>query len=50
MQHKIGMAWYSYRTMPSLWSYRPARLHRLAGQYNNPMTESIKLPSQGLTI
>ncbi len=31
-------------------SYRPAtaRLHRLAGQYNNPMPESTISPGQGL--
>jgi hypothetical protein len=29
-------------------SYRPVRLHRLAGRYNNPMTESTISPSQGL--
>jgi hypothetical protein len=29
-------------------SYRPARLHRLAGRYDNPMPESALSPSQGL--
>ncbi len=29
-------------------SYRPARLHRLPGQYQNPMTESAISQSQGL--
>ncbi len=31
-------------------SYRPARLHRLAGRYDNPMSESTISPSQGLRI
>jgi hypothetical protein len=31
-------------------SYRPSRLHRLAGQCNNPLAESTKSPSQGLGI
>ncbi len=33
-----------------LLSYRPARLHRLAGRYENPMPESTISPSQGLRI
>ncbi len=28
-------------------SYRPSRLHGLAGQYDNPMPESTLSPSQG---
>jgi hypothetical protein len=31
-------------------SYRPARLHRLASRYNNPMPESTISPIQGLWI
>ncbi len=31
-------------------SYRPARLHRLAGRYENPMSESAISPSQDLRI
>ncbi len=31
-------------------SYRPSRLHWLAGRYDNPMPESITSPSQGLWI
>jgi hypothetical protein len=33
-------------------SYRPARLHRLAGRYDNPMPESSisPIPSQGLRL
>ncbi len=31
-------------------SYRPARLHRLAGRYDNPTPESTISPSQGLWI
>ncbi len=31
-------------------SYRPARLHRLAVRYDNPMPESTLSPSQGLWI
>ncbi len=31
-------------------SYRPARLHRLTGQNDNPMPESTISPSQGLWI
>jgi len=31
-------------------SYRPARLHMLAGRYDNPMPESTISPSQGLRI
>ncbi len=30
--------------------YRPARLHSLAGRYNNPMPKSSLSPSQGLRI
>jgi hypothetical protein len=30
-------------------SYRPARLHRLAGRYDNPMPESTISPSQPWT-
>ncbi len=37
---KEDMAWYASRPMPSLWSYWPARVQRLAGLYNNPMPES----------
>jgi len=29
-------------------SYRPAKLHRLEGRYDNPMPESTISPSQGL--
>jgi hypothetical protein len=29
-------------------SHRPARLHRLAGRYDNPMPESAIFPSRGL--
>jgi hypothetical protein len=31
-------------------SFRSARLHRLAGRYNNPMPKSTKSSSQGLRI
>jgi hypothetical protein len=31
-------------------SYRPARLHRLSGRYDNLMPESTIFPTQGLGI
>jgi hypothetical protein len=31
-------------------SHRPARLHRMAGRYDNPMPESTISPSEGLRI
>ncbi len=48
-----------YHHKPNSWSlnmgysrllYRPARRHRLAGRYNNPMPESTISLSQGLRI
>ncbi len=31
-------------------AYRPARLHRLAGRYDNPVPESSKSPGKGYEL